>query len=433
MARMGRRTLHKKTNRAGWIVTICGAGINLCLGGLYSWSILKRALEGEYGLSPAAAALPYTVSCLVFAFMMVPAGRLQDRFGPRVVATLGGLMFGAGLVVAGLASPDRNTTPFLVGGFGILSGFGLAFGYASTTPPAVKWFPPQRQGLIVGLVVGGVGLASVYVAPLTTYLLNRPNLDVAGVFRILGICFCAVIVVFAQFLKNPPPGHAHPVKAKPPATSKNKAAARKPGTEINPKTGRDYAWAEMMRTPQFYLLWTMFLFGSGAGLMLISFAVSMAKGSIADIGFVLVAVLAVGNAGGRLAGGVVSDKIGRTRGMLLVFVAQACMLGLLSLFSNHPGAVLFCVAGIGFNYGACLSLFPSITADYYGLKNLGLNYGIMFTAWGCGSIMATVAGRIKEATGSYTPALALAAALCIVAAGMTFLVRVPAAAHPHKP
>ena len=194
---------------------------------------------------------------------------------------------------------------------------------------------------------------------------------------------------------------------------------------MNPKSGRGYSWFETLRTPQFYLLWIMFVFGSGAGLMLISFAVSMASGSIANIGFVLVAALALGNGGGRLAGGVVSDRIGRTRGMLLVFTAQACTLGILALCGGIPVAVIICVAAIGFNYGACLSLFPSITADYFGLKNLGMNYGLMFTAWGCGSIMATVAGRIKELTGSYTPALALAAALCVVAAGMTFLVKPP--------
>lgn len=411
-------------HKSGWVVAASGTGINLCLGGLYSWSILKRALESEYGMSPAAAALPYTVSCLVFAFMMVPAGRLQDRFGPRIVATLGGIMFGAGLVVAGLASPAGNPALFLVGGFGVLSGFGLGFGYAATTPAAVKWFPPRRQGLIVGIVVGGVGLASVYVAPLTTFLLNRPGLDVAAVFRILGTGFGAAIVIFSQFLKNPPGGFT-PGAAGGAAISKP-VRNRAP---VNPKSGVDYSWADMMRTPQFYLLWTMFVFGSGAGLMLISFAVSMAKGSIADIGFVLVAVLAVGNAGGRLAGGVVSDRIGRTRGMLLVFLAQAGTLGALSLMSNTPAVVVACVAAIGFNYGACLSLFPSITADYFGLKNLGMNYGLMFTAWGCGSIMATVAGRIKETTGSYASALVLAAALCIVAAGMTFLVKPPKQVH----
>lgn len=419
---------HETNNRTGWLVAASGTGVNLCLGGLYSWSILKKALESEYGMSPAAAALPYTVSCLVFAFMMVPAGRLQDRFGPRMVAMLGGLMFGAGLFIAGLSSPSGNPALYLTGGFGVLSGFGLGFGYAATTPAAVKWFPPRRQGLIVGLVVGGVGLASVYVAPLTTHLLARPGADVASVFQTLGVGFGAAIVFFSLFLKNPPPGYT-PLDAREQTPRRGKARDARRAL-VNPKSGRDYSWLETLRTPQFYLLWIMFVFGSGAGLMLISFAVSMASGSIANIGFVLVAALALGNGGGRLAGGVVSDRIGRTRGMLLVFAAQACTLGILALAGGIPAAVIICVAAIGFNYGACLSLFPSITADYFGLKNLGMNYGLMFTAWGCGSIMATVAGRIKELTGSYTPALALAAALCVVAAGMTFLVKPPKPIRP---
>ena len=411
-----------------------GTGINLMLGALYTWSIFKSALETEYGLTAAQGALPYTVSCLVFSLMMVPAGRMQDRLGPRITATLGGLLVGAGFVITSLVGASQSPMAFLIPGFGVLAGAGIGFGYAATTPPAVKWFPPQRQGLIVGIVVGGVGLASVYAAPLIEYLIGA--MKVAATFRVLGVAFLAAIVIFAQFLKNPPENDAHT------AGSNEKSAGetasdktipeetKQSGTGFQPfekaPADRDYTWRRMMRTRQFILIWIMFFFGAGAGLMLISFAKSMAKGSIAGMGYLLVAILAAGNAGGRITAGAVSDRLGRTRTLLLVFVLQAVMLALMSRSAAVPALLIFCIIMVGFNYGACLSVFPSITADYFGLKNLGVNYGIVFTAWGFGSGMATVAGRIKDATGGYTPALILAAALCLVAAAMTFLLKPPA-------
>ena len=151
----------------------------------------------------------------------------------------------------------------------------------------------------------------------------------------------------------------------------------------------------------------------------------MAKGSISGIGFLLVAILALGNAGGRIIAGLVSDRFGRTRTLLFVFLFQALMLALLSQLGHISAMVIICTVLIGFNYGSCLSLFPSMTADYFGLRNMGVNYGIVFTAWGFGSIMAAVAGKIHVWTGSYTMALVLAALLCILGAAMTFLVKPP--------
>jgi len=409
--------LGRKTGAYGWVVVLCATGINLTLGSLYAWSIFKSALETDFGFDAARSALPYTVSCIVFALTMTPAGRLQDRIGPGIVATLGGIFFGAGFIVTSMAASTEYQMLCLIIGFGVLTGIGTGFGYAATTPPAVKWFPPEKQGLIVGIVVGGVGLASVYVAPLTTYMINSESLDVMSTFRILGIAFLAAIVIFARFIRNPPEGYVPEH-----ATTRTRVPST---TRTAPAAARDFSWKEMLGTPQFYLIWTMYLFGAGAGLMLISFAKSMAKGSIEELGFVLVAILAGGNAGGRLVGGILSDRIGRTRAMLLVFLLQAAMLGLLALFPAIPAVTIVSVIVIGFNYGACLSLFPSITADYFGLKNFGLNYGIMFSAWGFGSIMATVAGKIKVATGSYTHALALAAVLCIASAAMSLVVKPP--------
>ena len=133
----------------GWQVAFAGVGINLALGVLYSWSVVSKSIPTEWGWSEAGKSWPYSVACLVFSLVMVPAGRMQDRIGPRVVATIGGVLVGLGMIIASLTTSSLG---YIIG-FGLLAGAGIGFGYASTTPPAVKWFPAARTGLIAGLVV----------------------------------------------------------------------------------------------------------------------------------------------------------------------------------------------------------------------------------------------------------------------------------------
>ena len=113
-------------SKKGWVVTLSGTGINLALGVLYSWSVISKSIGKEWGWKEAHCAWPYTIACLVFALMMVPAGKLQDRFGPRVVASLGGILTGLGLI---LASRFQDVTMYIIG-FGVLAGTGIGFGYS---------------------------------------------------------------------------------------------------------------------------------------------------------------------------------------------------------------------------------------------------------------------------------------------------------------
>ena len=398
-------------NARGWVVAFAGLGINLALGVLYAWSVVAKSLTADWGWSAGEASLPYAVAVGVFAITMVFAGRAQDKFGPRIVATLGGVFTGAGLIVASFASPER-TWPIAIG-FGLLAGLGIGLGYASATPAAVKWFPPHRKGLITGIVVAGFGLASVYIAPTTTWLLHAEG--VAGTFRTLGIAFFIAVIGLAQLLVNPPAGHV-------PVGSLDAAAAAKAA-----EGKRDYDWREMVRTKQFVLLWFMYAFASFAGLMIIGHMAKIAAVQMTgvDLGFVLVAVLAIGNALGRLVAGIVSDRIGGVRTMLVVFTVQAAMMGILA-FVGTPAALIPVAAAVGFCYGANLSLFPSTTAGFFGTTHLGVNYGLVFTAWGVGGVFGSMtAGSIVDSTGSYAVAYAIAAGLCVLAAGLTFATKAP--------
>jgi len=394
----------------GWIVTFAGLGINLALGILYTWSVISGGFPETW--TKFEKALPYSVACLVFCIVMVPAGRMQDRIGPRITASIGGVLVGLGMVLASFV----DSLPGYVIGFGILAGAGIGFGYASATPPAVKWFRKAKVGLIAGLVVSGFGLASVYAAPLTEYLIK--TYDLPATFRTLGIAFLIVVVGLAMLLQPPPKGYKPEGEVDAAATGKKE----------------DFTPGEMLRTWQFYPVWFMYACGAGAGLMIISMCKSLVKGGIgisSTQAAWAVAILAIGNGGGRIIAGILSDKLGRTLTMFGFFVLQAIVLVTLAL--AKPGSVLTTFEAlsiiaflVGANYGANLSLFPSITKDFYGLKNFGMNYGLVFTAWGVGGfVLSQVAGYVKDATGAYTFAYVMSAILLVIAAAMTFAVKAP--------
>jgi nitrate/nitrite transporter NarK len=304
----------------GWIVTLSGLGLNLALGILYAWSVFSKQLtepldKGGFGWTKTEATLPYTIAIACFALMMVPAGRLQDRLGPRLIATIGAVLTGAGIIVASFAAPD-SAAPAIIG-FGVLAGMGLGLGYASATPAAVKWFPPEKKGLITGLVVAGFGLAPVYIAPLSKTLLADHG--ISGSFRILGIVFLVATVVLSQFIRNPASSAVRPAAG---------AAAS------------DGSWREMLRSPRFYSLYLQYACAATAGLMIIGHLakiVAVQSGNAIKIGFLFVALLAIFNAGGRIAAGIISDRIGRTITIAFVCILQSMMMFFFSYLTTAGG------------------------------------------------------------------------------------------------
>jgi len=401
---------HSPAASRGWVVTFAGTGINLALGILYTWSVFKAAIGKDFGWDAAKLNDPYALCCLVFAFAMILAGRCQDKLGPRITAFIGGLLVGAGLLWV------STTTSYgtWVLGFGVLVGAGIGFGYSSATPPALKWFPPSKTGLIAGLVVAGFGLASVYIAPLSNYLLG--HYGVLGAMRFYGVAFIVVVCGLSLLLVNPPIGYVAGG-----ASAKKKAAAAVAAASPS----------EMLRTRTFYLLWLMYFIGSGAGLMVISSVSGMAKKSMGASAFVAVAVLAIGNAAGRIVAGILSDRIGRRWTLMIVLLIQAVLMFVaipVTAAQTTPAVIIVLIATfIGFNYGANLSLFPSFTKDLWGLKSFGMNYGIVFTAWGVGGFALSRVQQMLTASsgGSYTSSFVTAGVLLLIGAGMTFLLKPP--------
>lgn len=399
-----------------WITVFAGTAINLCLGILYAWSIWKTALvnvdkagqamtginAGWTYLNNAQAATPFSLCVIIFAFLMIPGGRIQDKISPRFGATLGGLTLAAGCLLAGYL---KSYTGIMIG-FGILGGIGMGIGYAAPTPAALKWFGPHKRGLIAGIVVGGYGGAALYIGGLGQWLIN--NYGISGSFYGLGTIFALVVVIAGQLLKTPPEGYKPPM-----LSGGNLATANSTITNWEP--------GEVVKTWQFYALVIMFILTTQSGLLIIANANGLMVKAAAGMPFfaanawLLVSYGGFVNAAGRVGTGFYSDKIGRLNAYCLnCAISALCLFALPSIIASQNLFLLFLAVGVAYwQYGGGLSLMPSFAADFYGPKNLGMNYGLIFFGWGLGFFMARLGGTIEDITGSLNYAFYISGALLV--------------------
>jgi MFS transporter, OFA family, oxalate/formate antiporter len=400
--------MNKTTNNRGWIITFAALGINLIMGTLYSWGVIKKALVSDWHWTNTDAALPFTVSAAVFAFTMIFAGRAQDKFGPKLVTIFGGIMLGGGLILSGFAT-DLMT---MVLTFGVVGAIGIGLGYSAATPCAMKWFDSSKKGLITGIVVSGVGLSPAYMTPITSYLLGQYG--ISNTFIILGVFAIVVVTILSFFLSNPTEAEV----------KKTVKTSQQPSSK-----GNDYTWQEALKTPQFYLLWVMYLLSATAGLMLIAHLPSIAavQADWKTAAMILVPVLAIFNALGRVGAGFLSDKLGRSRAMMVIFLVQAINMFLFTFYTTVPVLMIgSAVAGIA--YGAVFSLFPTTTAEYFGMKNLGVNYGMIFTGWGIAGVVGPMlGGMVADKTGSYSNGYIVAGIFLVIATIMVSMLKAPKA------
>lgn len=414
---------HSKVPTKAWVVTFAGTAINLCLGILYAWSVWKKVLvnkaKADAGeimtginagwpyLTDAQGTIAYFLCGIVFALFMIPGGRIQDKYGPKVGATLGGLCLATGCIIAGLM---RSYTGLIIG-FGILGGIGMGIGYAAPTPAALKWFGTHKRGLIAGLVVGGYGGAAIYISPLATYLMNKYG--ISGSFIGLGIIFAAVVIIAGQLLSWPPKDYV------PPSTP----IKQEKKIKNNPTSNYDWTASEMVKTWQFYALVILFLGTAQSGLLVIANATPILAKTAGKLEFfstnawILASFGGIVNALGRVGTGLYSDKIGRANAYTLnAIVAAIFLLATPYIMKIESVPLLFLAVGVAFwQYGGGLALLPAFTADFYGAKNLGFNYGLVFLGWGLGFLMPLIAGYIKDYTGSYDLSFYISATLLILA------------------
>ena len=359
--------------------------IQTCLGSLYAWSAFVPSLMDDYGVSGGRAGLIFGVAIAVFTLVMLYAGRLQDRRGPRFVAIIGAVIFGAGFLVASFSG---GSYAVLFIGAGLLVGVGTGFGYVCPLATAVKWFP-KRKGLITGIAVAGFGGGGVLLSELVEWLL-RGGMDVMNIFRLVGVVYGGAIFLAALLLSVPEhhARHAH------------HAAFRV---------------RELFAHIEFYALLLGMFAGTFGGLLVIGnlkpmgidFALSAERAATA------VGVFALGNALGRVTWGVIYDRIGR---IAIPISLMTLMLGVLAPLAIAGEISFIAISGLmGFGFGACFVLYAVHVTTLYGHERMGSVYPVVFLMYGVSGIIGpATGGAIFDATGGYGPAILVAAGVLLV-------------------
>jgi OFA family oxalate/formate antiporter-like MFS transporter len=431
---------HRELNR--WSVVAGALIVQVILGTVYAFSVFVKPLQAEFGWDRTTTQWAFSTALATFALTMIPAGRLQDRLGPRRVATIGGALLGLSFLLGALIVDGPRPWALYLS-YGIVGGAGIGFAYVCPIAASVKWFP-DKKGLITGLAVAGFGAGALFFAGPASTLLLPPGEsgEALGLSQILlvglgiakgqgfgigwqaffilhGIVCAGAVVLGAMLLRNPPPGWSPPGWAPPQAAAVARA---------------DADWHEMLNTPLACMLWLTFIFGATSGLMAIGQWTPMMGAILKGKSFAPewmggfgrfvepVGILALFNALGRIFWGKLSDLIDRPRAMMMMFLAQGMAFMVLVSVQSHV-AVFLASAWVGLNFGGNFALFPSATADYFGTRNLGINYGWIFTAYGVAGILGPVVGGVLfDVTQQYVMAFVFAGILCFVAAGCAVVV-----------
>jgi OFA family oxalate/formate antiporter-like MFS transporter len=374
--------------------------MNLALGSLYAWSVFVAPLEKEFGWKRAQTSNVFTIAVVVFALTFIVAGRLQDKFGPFWVSLTGGVLVSLGFFLCAFT----HSLNYLYVCFGVIGGLGNGFGYSTPIPVMAKWFPDKR-GLAVGLAVGGYGGGSAIFGPLANLKLI-PAYGVHTTFMILGGIFLVMTVFGAFLLHNPPVGYKPAGWVPAPAS---KAAA----------TTYEFSPGEVLHTPAFYFMWVAYALGCSAGLMVISQLVPFAKSvgiPSASLITMSLVVAAIGNASGRILSGWMSDAIGRLNVLRLMIAISMIAMPLLYKVGGDVTLLYIVVFIVYWCYGTQLSVNGSTCSDFWGTKNAGLNYGMLFTAWGVAGIIGPrIGGVLFDKYKNYQMAFYWAAGLAAVA------------------
>ncbi len=448
-----------KTSFPRWIPLLGGfLGSTTCGLLLYAFSVFIKPLMKEFGWTVPDVALAYALICLIFGLVAFPAGRLSDKFGPKNVVLIGGLVMSAGFfMVSTITPPDpaviaaggdaakaAGKTPLylLYLYYGLICGVGGACVYLPPIATAPKWWP-DRRALATGFTVVGLGLGSFIMAPMATKMIAYFG-SALPVFKYVGIAMAFMVVAAAFCLKNPPAGYT-PAGWTPPTPASGNSAQ---------KASRDYTYEETKKSPQFWLLWAAYFCGSFAGLMCIGLiakhgidvmsAVEKVKlgleatatlpkdvaDKIAMAAAGAPATLAIFNALVRVMVGPIADKFGTKKLFILLFILQTG--AMLALYpAGKEAAFLAAVAGlIGWNYGAMFTLFPATLLSYYGPTSQGSNYGLLFTAWGvagfCGPFFG---GKLQQMTGSFFIPFVVSAVVLAIAVIILITIKPPEKKH----
>jgi len=417
----------KAMNR--WLVVLGGILIQLCLGAIYAWSVFTPSLTKDpYNFTSSQTQWIFGLGLASFAVVMIIAGRLQAKFRPRIVAAAGGIVLGVGYVGASFVGVSFLGHLICIG---LIGGAGIGLAYVVPIAVGVKWFP-DKKGMLTGLAVAGFGFgALIWVKLAGDWGHLIVNYGVGTTFLVYGLAFASIVLVGSVWMVNPPVGYAPAGWTAP--TVKTGGANTSGAVNLNS--------SEMLKTPQFYTLWSMFAAGAMAGLMVIGCIVLFGIDALqaagldeeqakARAGTAMAVFFALSNGLGRIGWGMISDKLGRKTSLFTMLLLQGIVMLLFFWMGSHVATLYLGAALIGFNFGGTLALFPAATADFFGNKTVGLNYGWVFSSFGVGGIVGpALAGYFKDTAAgdpqAWMTPFVIAGIACLVAAVLALTLKPP--------
>lgn len=372
-----------------WKIVLAGFLLALMGGVSYAWGVFVIPMMERFEWTKMQTTLPFTVFMLAFAFTMAIGGRLQDSLGPKKVASIGALLFFISYASAALIGHFEQPI-WLILTYGMLGGTACGLTYSCVAPPARKWFP-DKPALAISLAVMGFGLAAIVIAPLKAKILI-PHFGIEMTFLMIALLTSIVSFGAAMMLKNPPdnwlPEGWSPSQAK--------------------KTIRilhETSPVDMIRQPLFWLIWTMFLLVVSGGLIMLGLVPSYAQ-KIINLSplqaSLTISIFSAINGFGRPLAGYLADKIGILSVMITTFLLQAVVFILFNHIAVSSLSLYISVGLIGWAYAVIVALFPTLVAVCFGTRHLGVNYGLVFTAFGFGAITPAIGAKIFDITGSFS-------------------------------
>jgi MFS transporter, OFA family, oxalate/formate antiporter len=389
---------NEQSHISRWWRVAGGVSMNLALGTLYAWSVFVAPLEARFGWKRADTSMVFTIAVVALAITFAIGGRIQDKFGPLPCSLVGGILVSVGFYLCSFTT----SLTYLYVCFAIW-GLGNGFGYSTPIPVMAKWFPDKR-GLAVGLAVGGYGAGSAIFGPLAQLKLI-PAYGLPATFRILAAIIFVMTIIGAFLLRNPP--EVYQPKGWSPAAAKSAAVAGQ------------FTPAEMLRTRTFYLMWVGYALGCSAGLMVISQLVPFAKSvgiAAAALSTMTLVVGAVGNGMGRIFSAWMSDRLGRINVLRIMIGIGIVAMPALYAVGGNVALLFVAVFVVYWCYGTQLSVNAAAASDFWGTKNAGVNYGILFSAWGVAGIIGPrVGGVLYDRYHDYQAAFYAAAGMAVIA------------------
>jgi OFA family oxalate/formate antiporter-like MFS transporter len=408
----GRQSAPVCPNR--WRIAGAAALMQGAVGATYAWSVFRDPLVAQFGWTIPEVTLAYSLNLFGLGISALIGGLWMCRVGSRTVGLVAGLLYGLGLIVAGLAG-DRLWALYL--GFGLIGGIGRGLGWVVSAAVVVRWFP-DRRGLMTGLISAGNGLGALVAAPLGTGLIGA--FGVLPSFSALGAGLIVLVVGAALALREPPEDYCPPDRG-PTATASTR------------RSDRDFTVGEALRTPHWYGLWGLLFVSSTAGLAIFSQAAPMAQelsGVSAMAAASVVGIMSIANAGGRLCWAWLSDLLGRRVVSLAMLLLLAGALRTLPLTAGVVGFTLV-AATVMLCFGGGLGTMPAFAADFFGSKHVGPIIGLLMTAQGCAAMVGPLLlASARETSGSYASVLSSIAIVVALAAVLPLVLRSPAASVP---